>query len=86
MKLKLPLSPGGRCRLCFNEHYGTKLEPRDCYYEMVRGQCTQCGEVKNIIIGFSLKGKIKLFFTKKKVYYIDIPDEVEDENINEGEN
>ena len=86
MKLKLPLRPGGRCRQCFNKHYGAKLTPKDCAYEFARGQCTECGNIKNIVRAFTLRGKIKLFFTRTKVYYIDIPDEVEENKNNKGEN
>ena len=78
MVVKLPTTPGGRCRNCFNKFYETKLVPTDCRYEYAPSTCSLCGEVKNIIGAFTFKGKLKLFFGHKKVYYA----EIEDPNIN----
>ena len=80
MKRKLPVIPGGMCRICFNEHYETSLNTEECLYETFRNTCAVCKENKNILRGFKIKGKLKLLFGHKKAYYIDVPDEEEEEN------
>ncbi len=58
---------GNLCRRCINMEYGTRLLPKDCLYdEPYPYMCRRCGEVRSIVCGFRLSGKIKLLFRRSK--------------------
>ena len=50
------------CRRCINQLYHVELLPKDCKYgNPYPHPCPVCGEMQNIVTGFRLSGKIKLF-------------------------
>ena len=51
------------CRRCINREFGVDLNPEDCTYENPFPElCSNCGEIRNIVTGLRLRGKIKLLF------------------------
>ena len=48
------------CRGCINEEYHVHLSPKECEYEMYPGLCPRCKQMKNIVCGLRINGKIKL--------------------------
>lgn len=49
------------CRRCLNRLCRTRLEPSDCRYAEPYPQlCPCCGEMRSIVTGFSLSGRLKL--------------------------
>ena len=56
---------GRICRSCINRIYHVKLQQKDCVYGThFLEQCARCGEMKHIVVGFSLSGQRKLFWKK----------------------
>ena len=54
---------GDLCRRCINRKYHTNLKRTDCLYGIgYPCVCGSCGEVRNIVTGLRLRGKIKLLF------------------------
>lgn len=51
------------CRRCINREYGVELKPEDCVYDIpFPARCRNCGEMRNIVTGLRLRGKMKLLF------------------------
>ncbi|MBR6400701.1 MAG: hypothetical protein IKS17_05705 [Firmicutes bacterium] len=60
-KFKNITKNGFICRNCINRLYGARLERTDCIYdEPYPRKCARCGEMRNIVTGLTLGGKIKL--------------------------
>ena len=54
------------CRRCINNVYGTELEPDDCVYESpYPRRCSCCGEMRRIVVGLHLSGKLMLLRTRR---------------------
>ena len=54
---------GDICRRCINRKHHANLKRSDCLYGIgYPCVCTSCGEVRNIVTGLRLRGKIKLLF------------------------
>ena len=47
------------CRSCINRYYHVKLEQTDCRYGY-QYNCPCCHTPKNIVVGFSLSGMLKM--------------------------
>ena len=59
------LKYGRMCRTCINQHYNVKLNRKDCIYnEPYPALCEGCGNMKYIVMGLRLMGKIKMLFKK----------------------
>lgn len=53
------------CRRCINRLFHVHLKPTDCLYGLPFPQrCRACGEMRNIVTGLRLSGKMKLFGKK----------------------
>ena len=50
------------CRLCLNQAFGfhPRLHKADCVYLYYMQICPSCGEMKRIVVGLSLLGKLKM--------------------------
>ena len=50
------------CRRCINQLFGVHLKHKDCRYGVPYPQrCRACGEMRNIVTGLRMTGKLKLF-------------------------
>ena len=47
------------CRRCINSVYHVRLNQRDCLYTYTY-QCTNCGEMHHIVVGFQGAGRLKM--------------------------
>ena len=52
---------GDICRDCINRTYRARLDPEDCVYGYLY-TCPSCGEVRNIVVGLTPAGRLKLLF------------------------
>ena len=50
------------CRRCICKIDDVDLLPKDCVYEDYPQMCTCCKKVHNIVVGFSVSGKLKMAF------------------------
>lgn len=50
---------GNICRSCINSRYRIHLTPKDCKYGHP-GNCARCHNHRNIVIGFTFSGKLKM--------------------------
>ena len=53
------------CRQCLNRIYGTSLLPPDCRYSTYSMPCPGCGQMHQIPIVLTLKGRAKILFRKR---------------------
>lgn len=54
---------GHMCRSCINKVFGiqkNKLIRDDCEYNPYMGRCINCNDMRNIVSGLKLSGKVKL--------------------------
>lgn len=67
------------CRSCFNQFYKTALIPKNCHYHYYLGYCHACGQRKNILVGLTPIGRLKVLFAFPRRIPDDIfaPDEAE---------
>ena len=54
----------GICRKCINKVYHANLEPEDCHYFIYPHRCPRCGNMRNIVVGFRLRGRAKMLFRR----------------------
>ena len=54
------------CRQCLNNRYGINLVPDECRYSTYSMPCPACGELHQIPIRFSLRGRMKILLRRRK--------------------
>ena len=53
---------GSVCRRCINNAYKVNLTRGDCHYYYYPRNCACCKEMKNIVSGFTISGRVKMIF------------------------
>ncbi len=52
------------CRRCINKKFDVRLEPKDCIYLENEDYCSYCKNIRHIVVGLKMSGKIKMMFKK----------------------
>lgn len=56
------------CRQCVNEAFALHphIRTADCLYHYYPQECPRCGRTKNIVIGYTLLGKLKMLLAVRR--------------------